>query len=187
MLFEQIDVSTHSGFKADERPVSFIWQGRAYRIQEIIDRSLLGKFNASEILMNLLEMGFIEIVGVRTPSFIKKVSMVKIREALTVASYGSFVVLIFLFFFYLKPNFMSLLWDSRIERVDLATPTHFIYRNQLQRVKNALEIYSLEKGSYPNRLEELVSAELLQKDDLFYRKGVSYQYELRDGKYLLKH
>jgi hypothetical protein len=38
MLFEQIDVSTHSGFKADERPVSFIWQGRAYRIQEIIDR-----------------------------------------------------------------------------------------------------------------------------------------------------
>lgn len=38
MLFEQIEVSTHSGFKADERPVSFIWRGREHRIHEIIDR-----------------------------------------------------------------------------------------------------------------------------------------------------
>jgi hypothetical protein len=156
-------------------------------VQEIIDRSLLGKFNASEILVNLLEMGLIETVGVRTPSLIRKVSMVKIREALTFAYYGSFLLLIFLLFFYLKPNFMRLFWDSRIERVDMETPAHFIHRNQLQRIKNALEIYYLEKGNYPNRLEELVTAELLRKDDLFYRRGVSYQYELRDGKYLLKH
>ena len=38
MQFEHIDVSTYSGFKADERPVSFIWRGREYRIHEIIDR-----------------------------------------------------------------------------------------------------------------------------------------------------
>jgi hypothetical protein len=38
MQFEHITVSTHSGFKADERPVSFSWRGREYRIQEIIDR-----------------------------------------------------------------------------------------------------------------------------------------------------
>ncbi len=38
MQYENIDVSTHSGFKADERPVSFIWRGREYRIHEIIDR-----------------------------------------------------------------------------------------------------------------------------------------------------
>jgi hypothetical protein len=38
MQFEHIDVSTYSGFKADERPMSFIWRGRTYRIQKIIDR-----------------------------------------------------------------------------------------------------------------------------------------------------
>ncbi len=38
MQFEHIDVSTYSGFKADERPVAFIWQGRKYQLQEIIDR-----------------------------------------------------------------------------------------------------------------------------------------------------
>jgi hypothetical protein len=156
-------------------------------VQDIIDRSLLGKFNSSEILVNLLEMGFIEVVGVRTPSLIRKVSMLKVREILTIGYYGSFVVLIFFLFFYLKPDFMQLFWDSRIERVDMETPMLFNHRGQLQRVKNALEVYYLEKGSYPERLDDLVRAELLRKDDLFYYRGVSYQYELRGGKYLLKH
>jgi len=62
-----------------------------------------------------------------------------------------------------------------------------VHKTQLERIKNALEIYYLEKGQYPSQLEDLISAKLLQKSDLFYRKGVSYQYELKDGKYYLKH
>src|SRR4030043_2018040 len=52
-------------------------------VQEIIERCLLGKFNTSEILLNLMEMGFIEVAGIRTPSFVKKVRMINFREALT--------------------------------------------------------------------------------------------------------
>src|SRR3989304_6041768 len=59
-------------------------------VQEIIDRSLLGKFNASEILSNLLEMGLIEVVEVRAPSLIKKVGLTNPREGLTYAYYGAF-------------------------------------------------------------------------------------------------
>jgi hypothetical protein len=54
-------------------------------VQDIIDRSLLGKFYASEILMNLLEMGLIEVVGLQTPSLIKKVRMINFRETFTLA------------------------------------------------------------------------------------------------------
>jgi hypothetical protein len=43
-------------------------------VEEIIDRSLLGRFNTSETLSYLLEMGLIEVVGIRTPNLIKKVS-----------------------------------------------------------------------------------------------------------------
>jgi len=132
-------------------------------------------------------MGLIEMVGVRTPSLIKKVSMVNFREALTFVYYGAFLVFIFLLLIYFKPNFLYHFWDSKIERVDIEIPTHFVYKTQLDRIKNALEIYYLEKGQYPSRLEELISAKLMQKSDLFYRKGVSYQYELKDGKYFLKH
>jgi hypothetical protein len=159
----------------------------ARTVQDIIDRSLLGKFNASEILVDLSGMGLIEMAGVQTPGLIKKVSMVNFRQVLAFACYGGFLVLIFLVLFYFKPSFLQHFWDSKIERADVEAPMHLVHKTQLDRIKNALEIYYLEKGQYPHRLEELITAKLLQKSDLFYRKGASYQYELKDGKYLLKH
>lgn len=156
-------------------------------VQDIIDRSLLGKFNASEILVDLSEMGLIEMAGVRTPSFIKKVSVVNFREALVFVYYGAFLVFIIVLLIYFKPNFLHHFWESKLETGHIETPTHLLHKTQLERIKNALEIYYLEKGQYPSQLEELISARLLQKSDLFYRKGVSYQYELKDGKYYLKH
>ncbi len=156
-------------------------------VQDIIDRSLLGKFNASEILVDLSGMSLIEMAGLRTPGIIKKVSMVNFRRALTFAYYGGFLIFILFILFYIKPNFLHHFWDSKIGRVDIDVPVHLVHKTQLDRIKNALEVYLLEKGQYPSRLEELITAELLQKSDLSYRKGVSYHYELKDGKYLLKH
>jgi hypothetical protein len=56
MLFEEIEVSTHSGFKADERPVSFIWQGRGYRILEILDRWYEGGLNPGAPALNYFKV-----------------------------------------------------------------------------------------------------------------------------------
>ncbi len=156
-------------------------------VQEIIDRSLLGKFNASEILMDLSEMGLIETAKIRTPSLIQKVSVVHFRETFTYVYYGAFFVFIFLLLVYFKPNVLNHFWDSKIERADFEIPTHWVHKTKLDRIKNALEIYYLEKGQYPSHLEELISAKLLEKSDLFYQKGVSYRYELKEGKYFLKH
>jgi hypothetical protein len=156
-------------------------------VQEIIDRSLLGKFNASEILSYLLEVGMIEIAGVQTPSLVQKASRINFREVLPIAYFAGFLLLIFILLVYFRPNFLRYFFDSGIERVDIEIPTYFVHKAQLDRIKNALEIYYLEKGNYPNHLEELVSVQLLRKSDLFYRKGISYQYELKDGKYFLKH
>jgi len=36
--FEKIDVECLSGYKANERPVAFFFQGRRWKIAEIIDR-----------------------------------------------------------------------------------------------------------------------------------------------------
>jgi hypothetical protein len=126
-------------------------------------------------------------VGIRTPTLIKKVSRINIREVLGYAYYGGIVFAILLILVYFKPSFMHHLWDSKIESVDVGTPTRLVHKAQVHQIKNALEVYYLEKGQYPNRLDELVSARLLRRDDLFYRQGISYQYELKDGKYILKH
>jgi hypothetical protein len=156
-------------------------------VQDIIDRSLLGKFNASEILSDLLEMGLIEVVGIHTPSLVRKVSKIHLREVPIFVYYGAFLAIIFLVLFYFKPDILGYFLDSKIERVDIELPTQFVQRNQLDRIRNALDLYYLEKGRYPDRLEDLVSVQLLRKGDLFYQKGASYQYELKNGKYFLKH
>jgi len=156
-------------------------------VQDIIDRSLLGKYYTSEILVDLLEMGLVEAVGVATPTLVKKVSMVHLREALTFVYYGAFLLALILVFAYFKPSFLRHFWDSGIEQASIDTPEVLVHKTQLKRIKNALEVYRLEKGQYPGNLNELVSAELLTKDDLFYRRGGSYQYGLKDGKYFLKH
>jgi hypothetical protein len=156
-------------------------------VQEIIDRSLLGKFNASEILVNLMEMGLIEPVGVRTPSLMKKVRTINFREALVFTYYGAILAFLFILLVYFKPPFLRLFWDSKIERVNIEPPSFYVHRAQLDRIQNALEVYYLEKGTYPKALEELVSTRLLERRDLYYQKGMLYHYEVKDGKYLLKH
>ena len=156
-------------------------------VQEIIDRSLLGKFNASDILADLMEIGLIEVARLEAPSFFKKVSAFRYKEALTYVYCGASLVAIFLLLVYFKPSVLHHLGESRIERANIEIPMNLTHKTQLQRIKNALEIYALENGKYPDRIEDLVSTRLLQKDDLYYRKGVAYQYELKEGKYYLKH
>ena len=154
-------------------------------VQEIIDRSLLGKFNASEILVNLLEIGLIEVVGTRTPSLMRKMGSIKFKESFVY--YGAFFLFISLLFVYFKPSVSDLLSSLRIKEAGIEVPTGLIDKTQLHRLRNALEIYYLKKGNYPTHLEDLAATHLIQKNDLFYRKGVPYKYELRNGKYVLKH
>ena len=104
----------------------------------MIDRSLLGKFNASEILLNLMEMGLIEIVGIRTPSLVKKVRMINFREALAFVYYGAFLLFIFLLLIYFKPNFLHLFWDSKIERVNIEIPAHLVHQDSIRPNKECI-------------------------------------------------
>jgi hypothetical protein len=156
-------------------------------VQEIIDRSLLGKFNASDILADLMEIGLIEVARIHTPNLIKKVSGLRIKEALTYFYYGASLVVIFSLLVYFKPTVLQHLGNSKIERANIEIPLNLAHQTQLKRIKDALEIYYMENGKYPDRIEELISSHLIGKDDLYYRKGVSYQYELKDGRYYLKH
>jgi hypothetical protein len=156
-------------------------------VQDIIDRSLLGRFNACEILSYLFEIGLIEVASVQTPSLARKVGAINFQRTIPVISAAGLLFLIFGLLIYFTPNVFHQFLDSGIERVDFEIPTHLVHKAQLDRIRNALDIYYLENGNYPERLEELVSGQLLQRKDLFYRKGISYQYKLGDGKYFLKH
>jgi hypothetical protein len=46
VLFEKIDVQCHSGYKANERPLVFFFQGHRWEISEIVDRWYEGGLKA---------------------------------------------------------------------------------------------------------------------------------------------
>jgi hypothetical protein len=137
-------------------------------------------------LNGLLEMGLIEVLGVHTPGLVKKASKINPRELLGYLSYAGLILFLILVFIYFKPGLLHHVRDSRIASVNIEIPTNLAHRTQLQRLKNALEIYYLERGQYPSDLKELISANLLREEDLYYRKGISFQYERKDGTYILK-
>ena len=39
MIFHDIQVSTYSGYKADERPLEFVFKGKTHTIKEIINQT----------------------------------------------------------------------------------------------------------------------------------------------------
>ena len=113
--------------------------------------------------------------------------MINFRRTLSYAYCGAILVMIFCFAVYVKPGFLDLFLDSKIEAPGIEAPADWVRKAQIQRIKDALEIFYYEKGNYPRGLEELTAAGLLREKDLFYRKGTAYKYELKEGKYFLKH
>jgi len=82
----------------------------------------------------------------------------------------------------------GLLWGDRRGRpvVRDNAPQRLASRSQLDRLRGALEVYRLERGSYPDRLEALLEAGLAAPRDLHYPWNQAYHYR-RDpeGRYLL--
>ena len=39
MIFHEIQVSTYAGYKADERPLRFVFKGKTHTIREIINQT----------------------------------------------------------------------------------------------------------------------------------------------------
>ncbi len=156
-------------------------------VEEIIDQGLMGKFNTCEILVSLLEMGLIRESGVRKPPRMTSLSRVDSKQARAFLPVASLLIVIALGLLYLRPDVVRTFSEGSVCRVDLARPSRFIHRSEVDRIRNALDVYHTEKGMYPARLEELCSARLLSRRDLSCRGGYSYRYEVRDGKYSLRH
>lgn len=56
MNYERIQVECYSGYKANERPTAFTYQGRRWEIQEIIDRWYEGDNDASRPSINYFKV-----------------------------------------------------------------------------------------------------------------------------------
>ena len=56
MKFELIEVECYSGYKSNEKPLSFKCKGRYYRISEVIDRWYEGNIDSKQSYMNYFKV-----------------------------------------------------------------------------------------------------------------------------------
>jgi hypothetical protein len=144
-------------------------------VQDIIDMSLLSKFATLEILASLLAEGDIKEVG------LKKVGVKKGETPARVAlpfkmweqkpayvGYGvgviiSLILLVASFF----PFKLDFLWT--VHRGGTNSLSEYAERIDQERVAWGRKIFFLERGRYPARLDELVSAGIVTEHDL---KGI---------------
>ncbi|NIQ37165.1 MAG: DUF4388 domain-containing protein [Proteobacteria bacterium] len=157
-------------------------------LEEIIDRSLLGKFNACEAMVGLWDQGYVERVSTRTPGFTRMMgarvglgSFARIPAVLCSAMILTVGVILFLF---IKPAVFS---DAPLGGTTVSLPNSFLRQVASERIQKALTVYYLENGEYPESLESLIKLGLLTADDTHLQDGRPFRYNRRQqGGYTLR-
>lgn len=150
--------------------------------QDIIDQSILGRYNVSKALVNLLAAGYIKKTAIHKAHVAVGAPMEKKR--LVTILYGAIplVVLVLLFGFRLASKPAT--HEGSPQSVSAAEA---FARAERVRIMNALTVFWLDRGKYPSQLEELVDAQLLQAGELRGPSGVAPKYSLQaDGSYRLE-
>lgn len=157
-------------------------------LEEIIDRSLLGKFNACEAMVELWDKGYVERVSTRRPSLTRmmgaKVGLGSLARIPTLLSYAMLLTAGVLVVLFLRPAVFS---EARLGEINISFPQKFMHQISSERIRKALTIYYLENGEYPDSLQSLVNLGLITADDMFVEPGRTFQYQPRaKGGYMLK-
>ncbi|WP_375772651.1 DUF4388 domain-containing protein [Archangium gephyra] len=161
---------------SERRVYELIAPGRDVR--KLVDLSSLGEFETSKALVNLLNLEYIRAhqssgraVSAGGAGLLVRVGGVVARAVVTV------MVLAALGFVgsRLRPDTWDLGDDSASSFADPAAQ-RLLARAQQARIEAALEVFRLEKGALPERLDALVEVGLLQQEDLRYPWRDDYYY-----------
>jgi hypothetical protein len=152
-------------------------------VQGIIDRSLLGNYNVFDSLVKLEEVGLIRRVGMERPGLRGIVSGKTFRSISLTLRFGVLLAILFILIISFKPFLKDVVMNFRIEKPEVNLPR--AYSGSLHRTKimKALKIYFMERGKYPEDLQQLVSSGILTDRDLLSEDGQPYRYTVHgDGR-----
>ncbi len=162
-------------------------------VETIIDLSRLGEFEACRSLVNLVNLGILrplpppkrtaaDEVGAYARNWQQRIRRGAARVVTTIALAAALAALGY------HVSERGLVWadpeGGRALRDNAAQ--RFLARAQMARLGGALEVYRLERGDYPERLEALMEAGLASRRDLEYPWTASYYYRRKaEGGYVL--
>jgi hypothetical protein len=152
-------------------------------VRKIIDLACIGEFETCKALCNLVNLEYLRVVPAishdedfeQGESFMQRATGVIGRVLVTAA------VLLGLVFIGTRIDFGALKvgGGSATTYTDPATQ-RFISHQQVARIGAALDVYRLEKGELPEKLDALVESGLLRGDDLRYPWTDDYYYRRTD-------
>ncbi|MBN2468598.1 MAG: DUF4388 domain-containing protein [Deltaproteobacteria bacterium] len=162
----------------DEKTVYRLING-ANTVQDIVDQSLLGRFNALKALGNLINDGLVKkVAGERG---IRKEAAPG-QRILPYISYGGLPIIILLLvglkFFIPSP--------PASDDTAAFAPQIAVAKTRILKLENALNLYYLKSGSFPVSLEDLVKSNLVRPGEIEFPLGADFGYTLQDdGTYRL--
>jgi hypothetical protein len=156
-------------------------------LQRIIDLSRLGEFETCKALLGLINQGYLATaepsrvraaaVGGLAADWPRRLRAGLLSVAATVAIAAALAGVA------AWVDERGLSWGEQRAAASLRDNAvqRFLARYQLARLRGALEVFRLERGAYPERLDELVEAGLAGARDLHYPWTGDYHYRRTDG------
>lgn len=177
----------------EERVVHALVDGKR-TVQEVVEHSLFGEFETCRILYELINRQLLEEVRTRAPRVAAAEKRPPRRVLAPLLQGIAYLLLVLLaggsVFYRLQPWLFEVRQAQRLaaslEPVlsgpDIAVMETALASDRLHQVDFALHVYYLLYRAYPPALTHLVSANLLEKDDLLDSDGNLYGYEtMLDG------
>ncbi len=165
----------------EHRVMALVQTGRT--VERLIELSRLGEFETCKALLNLVNEGHLKAIPpkheegqaerlgagmVRTIA--EKAYGFALRVLLTAGLFGLLTGIVYL------ARADEAVGGSRGIAVEDPAAQRLVGRAQAARIAAALELFRLETGTYPNTLDELVEAELLEERDLTHPWRDRYHY-----------
>ncbi len=159
--------------------------GSRITIKEVIDRSRLGEFEACQAVANLMAHGYVRatkpsrVSSSLGPPPLTLGQHVKrgVGIAARIAVSAGLVVLL-----------AGLLRGTEMTNGDVVrseTTRRHVAQSQQVNLRRSLEVFRLIAGRYPDELDELVKANIVEPDDLSFPFDSPYRYTTREDGFML--
>ena len=188
MIFKKVDRATPKVKEelSYEQMVVYQLVDGCNTVQDIVDKSLLGKFTASKSLMELAQAGSIEVVLERRSVATEGSTGGQLiaERVLLIGSSALIVFLVIVLVLFSPPDPKSIF--SLFFTDPPASVLIRLDQNRLQKIKNALQVFFWEKGKYPTLLQELVETRILHNEEIARYQGMPFEYRSSSTAYELR-
>jgi len=146
-------------------------------VEEIVDQSLMGRFNTYNILASLWDMGLIEKSSLEaTMKFKTQRSFISPERIYVTATVIIIGILAFFVVSYFNQFFTNKEFLFKKTTKDIITAENLRDDFKIDKIKNSIKLFYLNKGYFPKQLKEVVEAGFLKESDIFNFQGKPFLY-----------